>query len=62
MRKHKLQKAKTQAVGVEMLLKDMNRQQRRAHKSKTQGNYIGLAKPTDNGKLNASRKTGGTGY
>ena len=62
MRKHKLQKAKTQVVGVEMLLKDMNRQQRRAHKSKKKGNYRGLAKPTDNGMLNASRKTGGTGY
>ncbi len=37
----------------------MNRQQRRAYKSSKKSRYMGLVRPTDNGRLNASRKTGG---
>ena len=40
----------------------MNREQRRASKSKKGGQYRGLKKPTDNGSLNGSRKTGKAGY
>jgi len=36
----------------------MNRQQRRASKSKKGGQYRGLKRPTDNGRLNGARKTG----
>jgi hypothetical protein len=40
----------------------MNRQQRRAQASKKQERYRGLTRPTDNGRLNGSRKTGKAGY
>lgn len=36
----------------------MNRAERRAMKSKKGGQYRGLKRPTDNGNLNGSRKTG----
>ena len=39
----------------------MNRQQRRAMKSKKGGQYRGLKRPTDNGNLNGSRKNGKVG-
>jgi len=39
----------------------MNRQQRRASRSKKGGQYLGLKRPTDNGKLNSRRKNGKVG-
>ena len=39
----------------------MNRAERRASKSKKGGRYMGLARPTDNGNLNGSRKNGKVG-
>jgi len=39
----------------------MNRAQRRASKSKKGGQYLGLKRPTDNGRLNSRRKNGKVG-
>ena len=34
----------------------MNREQRRKLKSKKRGNYSGLKRPTDNGRMNGGKK------
>jgi hypothetical protein len=58
-KKHMTQtKAGSRMVKAELTWDEMNRQQRRAYKSKKQGQYVGLKRPTDNGRLNSSRKSG----
>ena len=58
-KKHKTQtKNGSRMARAELTWNEMNRQQRRAYLSSKQGQYAGLRRPNDNGRLNSSRKSG----
>ena len=58
MRKHTEQKSSNRGERklVRLDVENLNRQQRRALKSKKQSRYRGLTRPTDNGVANGGKK------
>ncbi len=60
MRKHTEQKSSSRHRGERKLVRldveNLNRQQRRALKSKKQSRYRGLTRPTDDGVANGGKK------